>query len=75
MWHTPTPEYRIDIVPQDKAIGEIIDGELKKHFLNQTIVFRGVASSEHLDKTTGKRTAVVPNHKELQKGTLRSIAR
>jgi predicted RNA binding protein YcfA (HicA-like mRNA interferase family) len=30
-----------------------------------------------LAKTTskGKRTAVVPNHKELRKGTLRSIAR
>ena len=28
-----------------------------------------------LESRNGKRTAVIPNHRELKKGTLRSIAR
>jgi hypothetical protein len=45
------PEYSIKVEPDHKALGNIVDQELKKHFMGQSILVRGIASSEHPDKT------------------------
>ncbi len=45
------PQYQADQEPDHKAIGKIVDNELKKHFFGQSILVRGVASSEHPDKS------------------------
>lgn len=51
--------YRVDVEPNDKAIGRILDDELKRHFLGQSIVVRGIASSEHPDKTQDQLVAII----------------
>ncbi len=45
------PEYTIDSEPDHELLGKIVDQELKKHFMGQSILVRGIASSEHPDKT------------------------
>lgn len=45
------PGYKVDKEPDHKALGKIVDDEIKKHFLGQSILVRGVASSEHRGKT------------------------
>lgn len=45
------PQYRAGIEPDDKAIGKVLDDELRKHFDGQEILFRYVASAEHPDKS------------------------
>jgi predicted alpha/beta hydrolase family esterase len=41
------PEYRIDTAPDHNTLGRLVDNELKKYFTGQTIVARGIGSSEH----------------------------
>lgn len=45
------PEYTIDSEPDHELLGKIVDQELTKHFMGQSILVRGIASSEHPDKT------------------------
>lgn len=45
------PEYTIDQPPDHIGIGRKIDDVLRQHFMGKTIVLRGIASSEHPDKT------------------------
>jgi len=45
------PDYRIDIQPDYKAVGAIIDTELKKHFVGQMVGLRALGSQEHPGKT------------------------
>ncbi|MEI6480725.1 MAG: hypothetical protein WCO19_00290 [Candidatus Saccharibacteria bacterium] len=45
------PQYKIDELPDHEALGKIVDQELKKHFMGQSILVRGIASSEHPDIT------------------------
>lgn len=45
------PQYRVDIEPDDKAVGKIVDDEIKKHFMGRSVLVRGIASSEHPGKT------------------------
>lgn len=45
------PEYQVGTEPDYKAIGKIVDDELRKHFMARPIVARGIGSSEHPDKT------------------------
>ena len=45
------PEYLVSTEPDHKAIGKVVDVEIKKHFLGQTVIVRGVSSTEHLGKT------------------------
>ncbi len=54
------PKYRVDNgEPDSETIGKIVDDELKKHFLGEDIVFRGVASSEHSDKSQDKLVEII----------------
>ena len=39
--------YQVESEPDFVKIGKIVDDEIREHFLNETIVARGVASSEH----------------------------
>ena len=45
------PDYQVHEEPDHKALGKTVDDELKEHFMNQTIVARGIGSSEHPGKT------------------------
>lgn len=45
------PEYQVATEPDYKTIGKIVDDELRKHFLGQTVVVRGIGSSEHPNKS------------------------
>jgi len=45
------PEYDINSVPDHISLGKIVDDELKEHFMGQTVVARGIGSSEHPGKT------------------------
>lgn len=47
----PTPDYKVDSEPDYKAIGKLIDDELKKHFMGRKILLRGMGSQEHPNKT------------------------
>lgn len=53
------PDYSIDTEPNDKALGKQLDDEIRKHFLGQSILVRGVASSEHKDKTQHELIALI----------------
>ena len=41
------PKYQIESKPSFAGIGKVVDDALREHFLNETIVVRGVASSAH----------------------------
>lgn len=45
------PQYQVATKPDDKAIGKIVDDEIKKHFMGRSILVRGIASSEHIGKS------------------------
>lgn len=53
------PQYQVDTEPDDEAIGATIDAEIKEHFLGKSILIRGVASSEHPDKTLDQLVEVI----------------
>jgi hypothetical protein len=53
------PQYIVSSEPDDKLIGKILDDEIKKHFLDQPILIRGVASSEHPDKTVNELIKII----------------
>jgi hypothetical protein len=45
------PQYQTDKEPDAQAVGKTVDDEIKKHFLGQSVIVRGVASSEHAGKS------------------------
>jgi 8-oxo-dGTP pyrophosphatase MutT (NUDIX family) len=53
------PQYRVDTEPDYKAIGKIVDDELRKHFIGQNLVVRGIGSSEHPDKTVDELIEII----------------
>ncbi|MDB5183153.1 MAG: hypothetical protein JWO47_937 [Candidatus Saccharibacteria bacterium] len=53
------PQYTVDSEPDDKAIGKIVDDELKKNFMGKSILVRGVASSEHQGKTVDELVEII----------------
>lgn len=53
------PQYDIQQVPDADAIGKIVDDEIKKQFLGRSVVVRGVASSEHSNKTTDELIEII----------------
>ena len=58
------PAYRVDTVPDHLTLGKNVDDELKKHFMGQTIVARGIGSSEHPGKTIDELAEII-----LREGT------
>lgn len=55
----PTPNYTVDSEPDYKAIGKLIDVELKKHFLGKKILLRGIGSQEHPNKTANELVQII----------------
>lgn len=53
------PQYSIKQEPDADAIGKIVDDEIRKQFLGRSIVVRGVASSEHTNKTTDELIEII----------------
>ncbi len=46
------PDYTVNEEPDYKAVGKIIDDQIKKRFMGKSILLRGVSSQEHSDRTT-----------------------
>lgn len=58
--HTLTvPEYQIILEPNYRAVGKIVDDELRKHFTGQVIVARGIGSSGHPGKTVEELIEII----------------
>lgn len=53
------PEYQVEAEPDYRLIGRIVDDELRKHFFGQTIVVRGIGSSEHPGKTVDELVGII----------------
>jgi len=53
------PEYTVDDEPDHKAIGRLIDSEIKEHFLHKTILLRGVSSLQHSGKTVDELVGII----------------
>ncbi len=53
------PAYQVTAQPDHKALGKIVDTELKKHFLGKTIVARGIGSSEHPGKSIDELIEII----------------
>ena len=53
------PDYKIDSEPNYRAIGKLIDDELKKHFMGRKILLRGIGSQEHPNKTVDELVQII----------------
>lgn len=45
------PEYTIEKEPDHKTLGKFADDELRKHFMGETVLIRGLGSMEHPGKS------------------------
>ncbi len=54
-----TPSYVITSEPDDQAIGEVVDAELRKIFPGKQVLVRAIASSEHPDKSVDELVAII----------------
>lgn len=52
-------QYTADQEPDTVAIGKIVDDEIKKHFIGRSVVVRGIASSEHPNKTIDELIEII----------------
>ncbi len=53
------PEYKVNAEPDHEKIGKIIDDEIKKHFMDQTILVRALGSMEHPDKSIDEMIKII----------------
>ena len=53
------PGYMVDTEPDHIAIGKVVDDCLKKHFLGQTVVVRGLSSGEHPGKSVDELVEII----------------
>lgn len=53
------PDYQVNTEPDHKAIGKIVDDELRKHFMGQTVVVRGISSVDHPGKTVNELVEII----------------
>ena len=53
------PQYTVESEPDTKAIGKIVDDELKKHFMGKSVLIRGIASSEHPGKSVDELIDII----------------
>lgn len=53
------PDYRVDIEPDHKAVGKLVDAEIRRHFMERTVVARGIGSQEHPGKTVDDLVRVI----------------
>lgn len=55
------PQYQVTTEPDHKAVGKLVDAEIKKHFLGQTVVVRGLSSVAH-GKSQAKLVELIKHH-------------
>lgn len=53
------PDYRVDAEPDYKAVGRVVDDELKKQFMGRTIVVRGIGSQKHPGKSVEELVEII----------------
>jgi hypothetical protein len=53
------PSYSVQTEPDHKAIGALIDEVIKKNFMGNTIVARGISSSAHPDKSIDELIEII----------------
>lgn len=53
------PEYQVTIRPDYKTLGKVIDVELKKHFMGQTVGLRAIGSQEHPGKSIDDLVGII----------------
>ena len=53
------PEYQVITKPNYKTIGKIVDAELKKHFVGQTVGLRALGSQEHPGKSIDELIEII----------------
>lgn len=53
------PSYQVTTEPNHKSVGKVVDDELRKHFMDQTVVVRGISSSEHPGKTIDELIEII----------------
>ena len=53
------PGYYVHTEPDHQAIGKVVDDELRKHFMGQKIVVRGVSSAAHPHMSTNELVAAI----------------
>lgn len=53
------PDYKVNAEPNHKVIGKIVDDCLKEHFLGETVVVRGLSSSEHPGKSLDELIEII----------------
>ncbi|HET8669499.1 MAG TPA: hypothetical protein VFM05_02400 [Candidatus Saccharimonadales bacterium] len=53
------PNYQVDTKPDYRAIGAVVDVELKKHFLSQMVGLRALGSQEHPGKTADELVEII----------------
>lgn len=53
------PDYTVDGEPDYKAIGKLIDDELKKNFIGKDILLRGIGSQQHPGKSVDEVIGII----------------
>lgn len=53
------PGYRVDVEPDYKAIGKVVDDELREHFMGQMVGLRAIGSQEHPNKTVDELADII----------------
>ncbi len=53
------PQYSVATEPDYKTIGVVLDQELKRHFMGKSVLVRGIASSEHPDKSIDELVDII----------------
>lgn len=53
------PEYQVNTRPDYKALGKVVDDELKKHFMGQMVGLRALGSQEHPGKSIDELIEII----------------
>lgn len=53
------PQYQIDSEPDHKTLGKVVDAELKKHLMGQTVLIRALGSMEHYGKSPDELIEII----------------
>jgi hypothetical protein len=53
------PEYQVDEEPDHKALGKIVDDELREHLMGQTVLIRALGSMEHPGKSVDEMAEII----------------
>lgn len=62
MYTVHVPEYRVDREPDHRAVGRVVDAEIKRHFMGRTVLVRGISLEAHPGKTFEDMAAIIARH-------------